>query len=89
MASWGPSRRFSARGLRFYKGLKEAGIKAGEWVAVVGAPGGGSMAVQYAKAMGFRVLAVDGGGESEEKRRVCVGCVGCGAVRELYLPPKG
>ena len=63
-------------GITVYKGLKEAGIKAGEWVAVVGAAGGlGSMAVQYAKAMGYRVLAVDGGG-GEEKRRVCVDVLG-------------
>lgn len=54
-------------GVTVYKGLKRANIHAGQTVAIVGAGGGlGCLAVQYAKAMGFRVLAVDGGGEKKE-----------------------
>lgn len=53
-------------GITVYKALKTSGAKPGQWVAVSGAAGGlGSLALQYAKAMGFRVLAVDGG-EKEE-----------------------
>jgi propanol-preferring alcohol dehydrogenase len=38
-------------------------------VAIVGAGGGlGSLAQQYAKAMGIRVIAVDGG---DEKKAMC------------------
>ncbi|QRG37022.1 hypothetical protein FDK38_001390 [Candidozyma auris] len=49
-------------GLTTYKAMKESGAKAGNWVAIVGAGGGlGSLAVQYAKAMGFMVLGIDGG----------------------------
>lgn len=49
-------------GLTTYKAMKELGAKAGNWVAIVGAGGGlGSLAVQYAKAMGFMVLGIDGG----------------------------
>lgn len=61
-------------GITVYKGLKESGVRAGETVAVVGAGGGlGSIACQYARAMGMRVVAVDGG---EEKRRLCLGELG-------------
>ncbi|AMD18870.1 HBL032Cp [Eremothecium sinecaudum] len=49
-------------GITVYKALKTSGVKSGEWVAISGAAGGlGSLAVQYAKAMGFRVLGIDGG----------------------------
>ncbi|KAK7684005.1 alcohol dehydrogenase [Cerrena zonata] len=54
-------------GITVYKALKTAQLKAGEWVAVSGAGGGlGSLAIQYAKAMGYRVLAIDGGAEKGE-----------------------
>lgn len=51
-------------GITVYKALKTANLRAGNWVAISGAGGGlGSMAIQYAKAMGYRVLAIDGGEE--------------------------
>ncbi|KAG0673850.1 alcohol dehydrogenase, partial [Kluyveromyces marxianus] len=54
-------------GVTVYKALKTAEMKAGDWVAISGAAGGlGSLAVQYAKAMGFRVLGIDGGEGKEE-----------------------
>ncbi|KAF3936693.1 hypothetical protein ABW19_dt0200519 [Dactylella cylindrospora] len=54
-------------GITVYKGLKESGAKPGEFVAIVGAGGGlGSLAQQYAKAMGLRVIAIDTGKEKEE-----------------------
>ncbi len=46
-------------GVTTYKGLKETGARPGEWVAVSGIGGLGHLAVQYAKAMGLRVAAVD------------------------------
>ena len=46
-------------GLTTYKGLKETGAKPGEWVVVSGVGGLGHLAVQYAKAMGLHVAAVD------------------------------
>lgn len=56
-------------GLTVYKALKESQARAGESVAIVGAGGGlGSMAIQYAKAMGFRIIAIDGG---QEKKKMC------------------
>lgn len=47
-------------GLTSYKGIKETETKAGNFLCIVGAAGGlGHLAVQYGKAMGLRVIAVD------------------------------
>ncbi len=46
-------------GVTTYKGLKETRAKPGEWVVVSGAGGLGHLAIQYAKAMGLYVCAVD------------------------------
>lgn len=56
-------------GLTVYKALKSSGVRPGQSVVIAGAGGGlGVFAVQYAKAMGLRVTALDGG---DEKRKVC------------------
>lgn len=53
-------------GITVYKGLKESGVKPGQWVAIVGAGGGlGSLACQYAKAMGLRIIAIDTGDDKQ------------------------
>lgn len=46
-------------GVTTYKGLKQTDTKPGDWVVIVGAGGLGHVAVQYAKAMGLHVAAVD------------------------------
>ena len=46
-------------GVTTYKGLKETDARPGEWVAISGIGGLGHVAVQYAKAMGFHVVAID------------------------------
>ena len=46
-------------GVTSYKGLKETGARPGQWVAISGIGGLGHLAVQYAKAMGLHVCAVD------------------------------
>jgi len=46
-------------GVTVYKGLKMTDTKPGDWVVISGIGGLGHMAVQYAKAMGLRVAAVD------------------------------
>ncbi|KAF9061670.1 hypothetical protein BDP27DRAFT_1337764 [Rhodocollybia butyracea] len=57
-------------GLTAYKSLKLSNAKFGQWVAIPGAGGGvGHLAVQYARAMGLRVIAIDTG---EEKRNLCL-----------------
>ncbi len=46
-------------GLTTYKGIKQTEAKPGEWVAISGVGGLGHLAIQYAKAMGLLVCAVD------------------------------
>lgn len=46
-------------GVTVYKGLKVTDTKPGDWVAISGIGGLGHMAVQYARAMGLNVVAVD------------------------------
>ncbi len=46
-------------GVTVYKGLKETETRPGEWVAISGIGGLGHLAVQYAKAMGMHVAAID------------------------------
>jgi propanol-preferring alcohol dehydrogenase len=56
-------------GITVYKGLKESGSRPGQTVAIVGAGGGlGAMAIQYGKAMGLQVIAIDAG---DEKANMC------------------
>ncbi|KNB06442.1 alcohol dehydrogenase 1 [Fusarium oxysporum f. sp. lycopersici 4287] len=62
-------------GLTVYKGLKESGVRPGQYVAIVGAGSGlGCFALQYAKAMGIHSIAIDtGSGKSQT-------CTDLGAV---------
>lgn len=46
-------------GVTTYRGLKETGAKPGETVVISGVGGIGHLAVQYAKAMGLHVVAID------------------------------
>jgi len=61
-------------GVTVYSGLKKivpvSGTAAGTWVVISGAGGGlGHLAIQYARAMGMRVIAIDHG----SKENFCVG----------------
>ncbi|MBI5341327.1 MAG: alcohol dehydrogenase AdhP [Mycolicibacterium rufum] len=46
-------------GVTVYKGLKVTDTRPGQWVAISGIGGLGHVAVQYATAMGLRVVAID------------------------------
>ena len=46
-------------GVTVYKGLKTTDARPGDWVVISGIGGLGHMAVQYARAMGLNVVAVD------------------------------
>lgn len=46
-------------GVTTYKGLKETEARSGQWVVISGAGGLGHVAIQYAKAMGLHVAALD------------------------------
>ncbi len=46
-------------GITTYKGIKETEVRSGEWIAISGIGGLGHLAIQYAKAMGLLVCAID------------------------------
>jgi alcohol dehydrogenase, propanol-preferring len=46
-------------GVTTYKGIKETEARPGEWLAISGIGGLGHIAIQYAKAMGLHVVALD------------------------------
>src|SRR6202046_5345449 len=50
-------------GVTTYKGLKQTQARPGEWVVISGVGGLGHIAIQYAKAMGLHVAAIDIGPE--------------------------
>jgi propanol-preferring alcohol dehydrogenase len=54
-------------GVTTYRGLKRTKTRPGQWMAVIGIGGLGHIAVQYAVAMGMRVVAVD---VSDEKLKL-------------------
>lgn len=55
-------------GLTSYKAVKNAEVKVGDWMVVVGAGGGlGQYATQFGLASGARVIGIDSG---EEKRKL-------------------
>lgn len=57
-------------GITAYRGVKVAGVKPGAWLAIVGAGGGlGHFGVQFAKASGVKVIAVDARDEGLEIAR--------------------
>ena len=53
-------------GVTTYKALKVSNTKPGDWVSIVGAGGLGHLAIQYARAMGLNVIAVDTGADVEK-----------------------
>ncbi|QDS72910.1 hypothetical protein FKW77_007848 [Venturia effusa] len=58
--------------------IKAGGIKRGEWVLVTGATGGlGVMAVQIAKALGGRVIALVGNDEGKTSMLKAIGAEAC------------
>ena len=46
-------------GVTTYKAIKETEARPGEWIAISGVGGLGHLAIQYAKAMGLHVIALD------------------------------
>jgi alcohol dehydrogenase, propanol-preferring len=56
-------------GVTTYKGLKETEARPGEWVAISGVGGLGHVAIQYAKAMGLKVVGLD---VSEDKLKLAL-----------------
>ncbi|KAL7007935.1 alcohol dehydrogenase [Cystobasidiomycetes sp. EMM_F5] len=54
-------------GVTVYKAIKESNVRPGEWLVIPGAGGGlGHLALQYARYMGIRTIAIDTGSEKEQ-----------------------
>ncbi|KAG9239135.1 hypothetical protein BJ875DRAFT_449016 [Amylocarpus encephaloides] len=46
-------------GVTSWQGVTNAGLNPGEWMAIVGCGGLGHLGIQYAKAYGYKVIAID------------------------------
>jgi propanol-preferring alcohol dehydrogenase len=46
-------------GITTYKGIKQTGARAGDWIVISGIGGLGHLAIQYSKIMGFQICAID------------------------------
>ena len=57
-------------GVTAYNAIKRCGLTVGDSVAIVGVGGVGQMAVQYAKAMGLQVIAVDTNGHQLDAAKI-------------------
>src|ERR1700722_12681972 len=71
-------------GVTVYKGLKETEARPGQWVAISGIGGLGHLAVQYAKAMGLQVAAID---VSNEKLELAKKLGASLTVNALHMDP--
>lgn len=81
-------------GVTVYKGLKVTDTRPGQWVAISGIGGLGHIAVQYAKAMGLRVVAIDIDDSKLELAQqlgaeVCVNARDCDVVAEVQKSTAG
>ncbi|MEY9589941.1 propanol-preferring alcohol dehydrogenase [Bradyrhizobium yuanmingense] len=81
-------------GVTTYKGLKETEAKPGEWVVISGIGGLGHVAIQYAKAMGLKVAAVDIAEDKLELARetgadLAVNALADGAVEKVLTASGG
>ena len=64
-------------GVTVYNAIRSADPKPGQWLTIVGGAGGlGHLAIQYGKAMGLKVVAIDGGpaadGSMSSKESLCM-----------------
>ena len=58
-------------GVTTYKALKETEARPGEWVAISGVGGLGHVAIQYARAMALKVVALDIAADKLQLARAC------------------
>ena len=69
-------------GVTTYKGIRETEARPGEWLAISGIGGLGHIAIQYAKAMGLYVVALDKG----EKKLDLARALGVDAAIDVRQP---
>lgn len=71
-------------GVTVYKGIKETELRPGQSIAIVGIGGLGHLAVQYAKAMGLSVIAVD---IAEDKLKLARSCGADRVINSAEVDP--
>jgi alcohol dehydrogenase, propanol-preferring len=63
-------------GITTYKGIKQTAARPGEWLAISGIGGLGHLAIQYGKAMGLQICAIDiDEGKLAHAKRLGADCV--------------
>ncbi|CAA9957176.1 Alcohol dehydrogenase [Pyrenophora teres f. maculata] len=58
-------------GVTAYHGIADCELPSGSWVAVIGCGGLGHMGIQYAKAMGYKVIGIDITDAAIEEAKSC------------------
>ncbi|KAF2747057.1 alcohol dehydrogenase [Sporormia fimetaria CBS 119925] len=58
-------------GVTAFHGVEDCGLKPGQWMAIVGCGGLGHLGIQYAKAMGLKVIGLDIADQALEEARNC------------------
>lgn len=65
-------------GVTTYKGIEETKARPGQWIVISGCGGLGHLGIQYAKAMGLKVCAVDI--DDAKAGNLCAGWTAAGEV---------
>jgi propanol-preferring alcohol dehydrogenase len=58
-------------GVTAFHGVEDCELQPGQWMAIIGTGGLGHLGVQYAKAMGYKVIGIDLSEDSLEAARSC------------------
>ncbi|KAF2012318.1 NAD(P)-binding protein [Aaosphaeria arxii CBS 175.79] len=58
-------------GVTAYHGVQDCELQPGQWMAIVGCGGLGHLGIQYAKAMGYKVVGLDVADQALEEAKKC------------------
>ncbi|KIW06044.1 uncharacterized protein PV09_03220 [Verruconis gallopava] len=58
-------------GVTAFHGVEDCGLKPGQWMAIIGTGGLGHLGIQYAKAMGYKVIGIDLSDDQLEAAKAC------------------
>ncbi|KAF2267381.1 GroES-like protein [Lojkania enalia] len=58
-------------GVTAFHGVQDCELKPGQWLAVIGCGGLGHLGIQYAKAMGYKVIGLDIADQALEEAKKC------------------
>ncbi|PSN64270.1 alcohol dehydrogenase [Corynespora cassiicola Philippines] len=58
-------------GVTAFHGIEDCGLEPGQWMAIIGCGGLGHLGIQYAKAMGYKVIGLDIADQALEEAKAC------------------